>query len=1394
MKYFIGVDIGSVSVKAVLTNADFSIIHKQYIRHHGQSIPTTIQVIDNLLHQYPHCPVDGIAFTGNGASLVADLMQAHYVNEVIAQTKATAKLYPHIRSIIEIGGEDAKLVKIEQGEAQQPNRLKDFGMNTVCAAGTGSFLDQQAARLGVSIEKEFGELAVTSLNPPRIAGRCSVFAKSDMIHLQQTATPVADILMGLCLAMAKNFKSNVAKGETLEKPVSFQGGVAANSGMVKAFEQVLGLKKGALFVPEHNTCLGALGAVLSMTDSGAIHPFAGTSTLKQYINKPRNHSRIHEPLGNGDYPIFTREESLQGSFPVDVFLGVDIGSISTNLVLMDVQRRVVARRYLMTGGNPLEAVKKGLAEIGERVGDKVKVCGVATTGSGRYLTGDFIGADVVKNEITAHARGAVNVNPKVDTIFEIGGQDSKYISLKDGVVVDYTMNKVCAAGTGSFLQEQAEKLNVNIKEEFSQLALTSGFPAALGERCTVFMESSLNKQQQMGTAKEDLLAGLSYSIVKNYLSTVVEKRPVGEVILFQGGTAYNRAVKAAFEKVCGKKIIVPPHHDVLGALGCALIAMENRPEDGSRFKGFDLAKNRLEFGSFVCQDCSNDCEIRTVKVEGNSKPLTYGSRCGKFDEVKQKGTVNNLPRLFQEREKMLMADYNRAPAPAKDARVVAIPRSLLFYEMFPFWNAFFTGLGFKVVTSPPSNRGIITRGCEAVVEEVCFPVKLAMGHTLELFNQEPDYLFLPCVVNGDPIQSEACGSSICPLVQGFPYISDAALDFSQYPTKVLRPVFHFENADVERELHRFARHLGYAGAKVRKVVDDAFKALASFQASLLNRGKEVLANLPNDKPSLVIVSRPYNGCDPGLNLRIPGKLKDMNVLAIPADFLPVQPSESEHMKNMYWRYGQRILSSAECIAKTPGLYALYITNFACGPDSFILKYFQYAMKGKQMLTLELDEHSADAGVITRLEAFLDSLEAVGSQPLNTVENGKARLAQKNFSGSRKLYIPHIDDHGRGIAAALRRHGIESEALPLSDQKGLDLARKYVTGKECYPFMITAGDILKKTQEKDFDPSRSSFFMPTTNGPCRFGQYCHSHQLILQEAGLGEAQMTTIDQATGFDNEVQKLGAGFRKLMWQIFVATDNIKKLLLKTRPYEVNKGQSDREYEACIQYLENHVEQKGTVGDSVKHATRRFAEVPLSNGIKKPLIGIIGEIFVRSNDFSNNFIIRQIEELGGEVAVPTFHEWILYTDWERRIDLLRERDYMGYAKEVITSFVQKHYTRRETKPLKGKVEHFLYEMPVDDLMKLSEPYLTQNLRGEATLSMARAEEYARHGFQGVVNLTPFHCMPGTIANTLLVRFAKKYPRVPVLKMVYDGTEQSGERARLEAFMFQTRQLLSENN
>jgi predicted CoA-substrate-specific enzyme activase len=507
-----GIDVGSVSANTVIMDDHQNVLEEHYTRIKGQPLQTVQKVLEEILQRIPLEQFRSISFTGTGGKLLSELLGGNFVNEIIAQAKAVQYFYPQVRTIIDIGGEDSKLILIEEEEGRF--KISDFSMNTLCAAGTGSFLDQQASRLGLTIE-EFGQLALKSTNPPRIAGRCSVFAKSDMIHLQQIATPDYDIVAGLCYALARNFKSNIGKGKTFVKPVSFQGGVAVNVGMRKAFLDVLELSDGELIVPKHFASMGAIGAILvTQEDKGSKREWIGLSRLNQYLKDHRetetplkplclsaNHITSPPPLPCGvvkhtpqgrPSPFNGEGNKIWGSGgeKIEAYLGLDVGSISTNLVVIDREKRVLSKRYLMTAGRPIEAVRIGLQEIGEESGDRVEIKGVGTTGSGRYLTADFVGADLVRNEITAQATAAIYIDPKVDTIFEIGGQDSKYISIDNRVVVDFEMNKVCAAGTGSFLEEQAEKLDVSIKEEFGALALSAEKPVRMGERCTVFIESS----------------------------------------------------------------------------------------------------------------------------------------------------------------------------------------------------------------------------------------------------------------------------------------------------------------------------------------------------------------------------------------------------------------------------------------------------------------------------------------------------------------------------------------------------------------------------------------------------------------------------------------------------------------------------------------------------------------------------------------------------------------------------------------------------------------------------------------------------------------------------------------------------------------------------------------
>jgi predicted CoA-substrate-specific enzyme activase len=1397
----LGIDVGSVTAKAVVLDEAGKIIESRYIRTRGQPVETVLAILEDLLKAYPAGRFKGAAATGTGGQLIATLLGIPFVNEITAQAAGTTHFHPEVRTILEIGGEDSKLIVLKKEPADALPKVADFALNGVCAAGTGSFLDQQASRMGIPIE-QFGDVALKSENPPRVAGRCSVFAKSDMIHLQQVGTPVHDIVAGLCFAMIRNFKGQVIRGRNLDKPVAFQGGVAANRGIRRAVQQVLELAEADLIVPEYFAVLGAVGAALTAGENNL--PDDTVARLRDYIARREYKFVTLPPLAGGDYPIQVDSVPIKEEGLIEAYIGVDIGSISTNVVVIDKDNNVLARRYLMTASRPIEAVKQGLLEVGQEVGDRVIVKGTGSTGSGRYMTGEFFGADVIRNEITSHARAASFVCPDVDTIFEIGGQDAKYISLQNGTIVDFTMNKVCAAGTGSFLEEQAEKLGINIKEEFGDLGMASKHPLDLGERCTVFMESQQNYCKQRGADKKDLVSGLAYSVVKNYLTKVVEDRKIGEHILFQGGTAFNRAVKAAFEAVLGKKITVPPQHDILGAIGVAMLARDEMEASGreTRFRGFDLAHRRYELSSFECQKCSNRCEIHKVVFE-EEKPLFYGSRCGLWDssEKKEKRESSRIPRLFEERYQQLMNTYEKDEPDRPNGRTVGIPRVLFFHELFPLWKAFFTELGFKVVVSDPTNRHIIRQGVENIVEEPCLPIKLAHGHVLNLLEKEPDLIFLPVQCTMEKLSGDFNKSWNCPLTQCLPFILMSstriheALTTPQGKTpRVLRPVIHPDRGRdwTRRILGQAARQAGIRSkARIEKAIETGFAALDRFNDWQQQRGSEVLSGLGPDEKAIVIVGRAYNTYDEAMTLNLPEKLRDINILAIPIDFLPLQSVAAEvsrYHPNMYWKAGQKILCAGHIIAGDPRLFGLYVTNFACGPDSYLVKFFSRQTEGKPFLTIEIDEHSADAGIITRCEAFIDTIR-------NARTRGTARVFEfasvsSNHRNSRRVYVPYMIDHGYLVAAAMRACGADAEALPQSDAMTLEVGRKYTTGKECYPSIITTGDIVKKTLAPDFDPDHAAFLMPGASGPCRFGQYNRLHRLVLDELGLQQVPILVLDQTGNYLKDMNAVGRDFRLHCWRTMCILDEMQKLALEKRPYEVNPGETDAVY---AQWLETLIKNVGRDGAALKALSRQinsaFAAIKLDTSSPRPRVGIVGEIFVRSNDFANDSLVRKLEALGAQAGVPPFEEWLDYIDFQRKRRYWHhlEGGWRDWAKQRLTEVVQEAVAEPLRKEFDNSIELFRREASTQAIMDRANTYLTSLIEGESVLSMGRVIEYAEHGFDGIVNVIPFGCMPGTIVSLLLHQFRRDYG-LPVLNVVVEGTKDPGESIRFEAFIQQARE------
>ena len=1395
-KICIGIDTGSVSVNVAVVDPDKKILEDLYVRHKGHPISATHDALAEVLKKYSPSDIRLVAVTGAGGQLLAELLDARFVNEVVAQVASTAHLHPEVRTAIEIGGEDSKLVFLKQSPLSGRPEMVDFAMNTICAAGTGSFLDQQAHRLGLTIE-EFSELALESKNPPRVAGRCSVFAKSDMIHLQQKGTPPKDIVAGLCLAMARNFKSTVGAAKNFETPISFQGGVAANRGMVGAFARVLELEEGALVIPKHFASMGAIGAVYDSLDQNVETKFAGLEKLEKFLAEQsgKAEEKFLETLSTANagatLPFGKKGESKRGpNGKIPAYLGVDVGSISTNVVVMDADKRVLGKCYIMTASRPIEAVRNGLKIVGDKVADKVEILGACTTGSGRYLTGDFIGADLVKNEITAQARAAAEIDPTVDTIFEIGGQDSKYISLENGAIVDFEMNKVCAAGTGSFLEEQAERLGINIIGEFSKLALDSPNPCSLGDRCTVFMETELVRHQQSGSTRDSLVAGLSYSIVNNYLNKVVAGKKVGNRIFFQGGVAANKGVVAAFEKVMGKPITVPEHHEVTGAIGCAILAMENDKGEGSKFKGFDLSNRPYEVTSFECTDCANRCEINCVKVEGE-KPLYYGSRCEKYDVERRGSKGDHLPDLFKEREELLLNTYGDREDLPKDASKVGMPRSLIFHDLYPLWKAFFSELDCKVILTAPTSKSVIHRGCEGSVVETCFPMKAALGHVMALADSKVDYIFLPSVINLPSDEDNFTDSFVCPYVQSFPYTVRGAIDFESKKTKLLTPFMWLEMGPdhLAKAMAGVGKEIGASPARVKKAARRAWEAYETFQQSCQARGKEILSSLEKGQRAIVIVSRSYNGCDQGANLEIPKKLRGMGVLPIPMDFLPLDGvSVSAQWPNMYWRYGQKILSAAEIIANDPGLTALYLTNFGCGPDSFVARFFKERMGDKPYLQIEVDEHSADAGVITRCEAFLDSLE--GAKNRDRAPAWKFKTLNIGRGSRRTVLIPRMADHAYGLAAAFEASGMPAEVLPEPDEETLHWGRKYTTGKECFPCIVTTGDMVKIVNKPDFERDKYAFFMGGSGGPCRFGQYNALQRIVLDGLGFEDVPIFAPNQASSFYDDMGIVGRRFLTLGWLGIVAIDVLYKWLLETRPYAQDRELVEKVYWQQVHDVCDVIRKNGSrsqIREAVERSRKEFNKIKVDRSERRPIIGLVGEIYVRSNDFSNNNLVEQIESLGGEVWMAPVYEWFLYRNFRRHMRSSIERDYKLFVKNYVKDWVMKRDEHELSRPFEGFITNSK-EPTSREVLKMAAPYLHQSFEGEAILTVGKAIDFINKGLSGVVSAMPFTCMPGTISHAILKLVQKKEGGFPFLNMVYDGTEQANTVTRLQAFMHQAKE------
>lgn len=1007
-----------------------SIIVSEYRRSMGNPFQAALDLLHEFQALLPDSCQAVVRVTGSGGHRVAEALNMPSENEFKAIARGVSAMCPQVQTVFEMGGENSKYLLLDlSGDADDgdsavlSNRsagIPDYSTSSQCAAGTGSFIDQQASRLQYRVE-DIGAVVLDAHSAARIAGRCSVFAKSDMIHAQQKGYSTAEVLKGLCEAVARNFKSNIVKGRKVVAPVAFIGGVSQNAGVVGALAEGFHLAPEDMVVPALYAWMGAVGAALLADSSAQSQPFHfnGIGSTQDLAFSCVTHCdplSLQNVLLLRDHPAASRTEPLPeaGSDAIPAYLGIDIGSVSTNLALIDESGRLLHGIYLRTVGRPIEIVDQGLHEIENLFGTRVRICGVGTTGSGRELIGELVGADTINDEITAHKTGAMYVNDRivrnlsragenarsVDTIFEIGGQDAKYISIDRGVVVDFAMNEACAAGTGSFLEEQAERLGVQIKDEFARLALSSPSPARLGERCTVFMERDVNAALQQGATIPDITAGLAYSVALNYLNRVVRGRKIGEVIYFQGGTAYNDAVAAAFSQILGKRIVVPPHNGIIGAIGMALIAQEvtrekmlvrsardasstagslSRNLTMSRFRGFDLDQRHFEVREFVCKACSNYCDMKEITID---RQKTYwGDKCSdKFRKRVRTGRQPVIEDLLAFRDRILLGDFENSTAPSGSRLRVGIPQAMFFYDRFPFWRTYMREIGFEVAVSPATDHYVAAQGAELSVAEPCLPVQIAHGHVQGLLKGTPecspiDYVLLPNVMDLEAPPS-FIASQLCPWNQTLPYVVRSAPAFIEQAEKIMCPTIYFRlgHDHVKEQLHNYYSQFHVTRSASNAAVDLAFAAQARFTEQLLAAGHQACAVLEKTgEPAILLVGRPYNIYDRAGNCDVSRKLRDLyGVNVLPLDFLPLDETGVDDLHpNMFWNSGRRILAAGRFARNHPNLHIIYITNFKCGPDSFV-KHFLRDVAVSPFLILQFDGHGNDAGYLTRCEAYLDS--------------------------------------------------------------------------------------------------------------------------------------------------------------------------------------------------------------------------------------------------------------------------------------------------------------------------------------------------------------------------------------------------------------------------------------
>ena len=1394
--YALGVDVGSTTIKYVLLDPQGIEVEKEYRRHRSDVRRTFVEMIQDLASRWSTQELR-IFMTGSAGIGISSWLKIPFMQEVIASTRAIEMTAPDTDVAIELGGEDAKITYLSHSVEQR--------MNGTCAGGTGAFIDQMASLMETD-PQGLNSLAKDATQIYPIASRCGVFAKTDVQPLLNEGVRKEDIAASILQAIVTQTIAGLAQGRPIRGKVAFLGGpLTFLSELRHRFIETLKLTDDEVVHPEDAQYFVAMGAAYGAGEDKS-QPTFKLPSLAEKMDRHSDHITGHT---QSLQPLFESEDALEvfrarhakhqvkrgelSTYQGKAFLGIDSGSTTTKLALIGENQELLYEFYEVNQGSPMDTVVREVANLYKHLPEGVEISGSAVTGYGEALIKKALHIDIGEVETIAHYRAAKYFRPDVDFIIDIGGQDMKSLRIREGMIDSIMLNEACSSGCGSFIQTFASALGESVSD-FAKQALVSKAPVDLGTRCTVFMNSRVKEAQRQGATVSDISAGIAYSVVKNALYKVIRihsPEELGQSIVVQGGTFYNEGVLRAFELETGVQVIRPDIAGLMGAFGAALLA-KDRCNQSTLLSKEEVAHFNYTHRTTRCRGCSNHC-LLTINRFGDGSSYISGNRCEKGLGVeKKKDPVRNLSLYKYQR----VFDY-QSQGPYKRKERIGIPRVLNLYENYPFWYTLFDELGFEVVLSHDSNRQLFDLGMESIPSEsVCYPAKLSHGHVEDLVNQGVSHIFYPSVPynqNEDPLATNRYN---CPIVASYPDVLKGSIEAFKDQVKFMHPYLSFDNpkALIDRLVDELAV-FHPSKSEIKAAVDKAYQEQRRFQSDMQAAGERLLKILEeNGGRGIVLAGRPYH-VDPEINHGIPDLIESEGFAIFTEDSI-AHLGELKRPLTVHnqWTYHARLYRAAAFVATQPQLEMIQLTSFGCGLDAITTDEVKEILEfeGKTYTLLKIDEISNLGAARIRIRSLKAALEE--RQDRNRKQTSgrplvKRTVFTKEMKKTHTILVPQMAPyHFEFIGTILRNYGYNVVILPEIDYEAVNEGVKVVHNDACYPAVLTTGQFVRALKSGEYDLEHTAVLMSQTGGGCRATNYIAFIRKALRDLDLQQVPVISFN-FKGLENQpgFQLPNRAILELLRAVIYG-DLLMKCVCRTRPYEKEAGSVDALYEAWNDKIQKELKEGQTnrrFQTMLKQIIADFDRIPLDD-IRKPKVGIVGEILVKFHPTANNQVVRELEKEGAEVVVPELYNFLTYYLFSNIADhkylggSLKNRWISQAVIEVLTMYTKSlRKALSDSKRFAPSPSIYHKADLVDGLVS------TANKMGEGWLLTAEMIELLHEGVPNIVCVQPFACLPNHISGKGLIKAIRDaYPTANIVPVDYDpGTSEVNQINRLKLMM-----------